>query len=181
VSIAVAGIDALALGAVQSPVLDALADTVQPVAYNGTQDVSEFDVLVVDGDAHSAAELSASDHVNKAFHLGKHILAVDLTEDHKSAWLFGLMHFVSQHATDGIVIQQAKDASGYPIIRMSEVLPPDTRQHELENADPDFEDDFDPELDQQRQIATFAGNVLDAVRDPPAGTARVRTVRSRRI
>jgi hypothetical protein len=39
---------------------------------------------------------------------------------------------------------------------MAEVLPPDARQRELENADPGFEDDFDPELDEQGQIGGSA-------------------------
>jgi len=143
-----------------------LDTTVQPVPYDGTQDISDFHMLVVDGGAHSPAELSASDQVNEAFHLGKHILAVDLTEDHKGAWLFGLMNFASEGATDGIVAQQGNDASGYPIIRMSEVLSPDARQREHATNVLDFEDDFDPELDQQRQMDAFAANVLDALRDP---------------
>jgi hypothetical protein len=166
VSVVIDTIEALAIGSLQSPVLDALAKTVQPVAYDGTQDLAAFDLLVVDGDAHSPAELSANDQVNEAFHLGKHILAVDLTEAHKSDWLFGLTNFASEGATDGALVQQGKDQSGYPIIRIAEVLPPDARQRELNDAAPDFEDDFDPELDQQGQVDTFAGNVLDALRDP---------------
>ena len=166
VTIAVNGINALSVSPVQSPVLDALGATLQPVAYDGTQDVSKFDIVVVDGDALSPDQLRDNEVVNEAFHLGKHILAVDLTPEHKKAWLLGLLNFASAGPADGVLVQQGKDQGGYPIIRMSEIPSSDELPTTTEGGATGPQSLIDAEATQAQQTEAFATTVLDSLRDP---------------
>ncbi|MEM7021709.1 MAG: hypothetical protein AAF637_03860 [Pseudomonadota bacterium] len=170
VTVTARSLAALTLGPVDSPVHDAISDIAPSVPYDGSQNLSDFDVLMVDGDSHEPSALRDSELLNDAFHLGKHIVAVDLADSHRSGWLYWLTNFGAQGATEGIVVQQGKDIGGWPIIRMAEMATPDRLEVESVRAEDDpgltsvLADMDGVELGESAEA--FAATVLDAVRDP---------------
>jgi hypothetical protein len=84
--IADSGLCAIALvqGAADSPLLDEIRNWVATVEYTGVQQVSGYDLLILDGDSHDADAFARELLVDEAMAAGVPVLLLDLTEDAKN-------------------------------------------------------------------------------------------------
>lgn len=156
---------ALAIGSVDSPAYDLLVDVLQPVTYDGTQDLADFDALIVDGDAHEPAALLDHPIVSDAYDRGKHIIAVDLQTAHKRDWLVPLTNVGMQEPSDVLVLRRSFDEGGWPLIQTIETAPIEGNAEAP--ADPALVALTDAATARQSQIEWGAGAALDAMRRQP--------------
>src|SRR5215510_2853485 len=74
---------ALLLGFADSPIFEALQDHVRLASYDGSQDISDFDVIIVDGDAFPAQQLRDEALIHRALRAGLWVLGLDMKDDDK--------------------------------------------------------------------------------------------------
>jgi hypothetical protein len=103
---------ALVLGAVESPLLASLGDLFELTQDDGEQELSDFDVLILDGDTHSAEALREHTLVREAVRSGMWLLSLDLTAEHKREGLGYLFHTASDGRSHAYAARMSQDARG---------------------------------------------------------------------
>ena len=116
---------ALVNGPVSSPVFDALKSALTLTTYTGSQKVGDYDLVIVDGDAHSAEDLKNDKLVHNAFEAGKWVLGVDLSPEEKQTGLHDLIHVTSKKTAAAFMFRKEPTADGRAAYRILESTPLD--------------------------------------------------------
>lgn len=114
---------ALLLGAAESPIQEAFQEQVRVIPYDGSQDPSDFDLLIVDGDAFTAQQLRDEELIHRALRSGVWVLGLDVEEDDKQDGLGYLLEAATGDTSAAYLIRMSRDAGGHPsnsIVQFSE-------------------------------------------------------------
>lgn len=103
---------ALVIGETQSPLMTSLEEIFAMTQADGSQDVSEFDAIILDGDAHTSAAIREHTLVQSALRLGKWVIALDVTTEHKRGGLGDLVHAASDGKSHAYALRVGQDALG---------------------------------------------------------------------
>lgn len=118
---------ALVLGDARSPLLASLDELLELTQHNGAQDLADFDVLILDGDTHSAGVLKEHELVQEAVLSGMWVLSLDVTHEHKRDGLGHLLHAASDGKSHGYATRTSQDAMGRHQVEVFE-LPADVKK-----------------------------------------------------
>lgn len=113
-------LEALVHGPVESAFLEPLKSSLHMTAYDGSQKLEDFDVLIFDGDTHTPAALKEDALVIQALRTGKHVLALDMTEAHKQDGLSGVLNASSCGNSPVYAVRMTQDANGRPLVQVFE-------------------------------------------------------------
>jgi hypothetical protein len=117
-------IKALMHGPVQSAFLEPLKATMSMTQYDGTQKPEDYDLVILDGDAHAPADLKGDPVVAQALASGKWVLGVDLTAAHKRGGLGDILHAATCGNSPAYAMRQSRDAYGRLEVRVVEYPTP---------------------------------------------------------
>lgn len=112
---------ALVKGAVSSPVYDELKKVFRVVQYDGKQKMSDYNLLILDGDAHSPEDLRADALVSEAWRAGIGVLTVDAAEDDKRQGLGGRLGLATKDTSRGYFARSSRDRTGHASIVLVEL------------------------------------------------------------
>lgn len=116
-------IRALFHGPVESAFLEPLKATLEMVTYDGSQQMEDFDMLILDGDVHTPTAVKEHPLVANAWRANKWILALDVTAEHKRHGLGGLANASSGGNSPAYAVMMLHDARGRPMTHIVENLP----------------------------------------------------------
>ena len=105
---------ALVLGEVSSPVIDELGADVKMEQYDGSQDASDYGLIIFDGDALTPEEVGEHKIIRDAVRLGTWVLGLDVTGAHKKDGLGKYLNFASGSDSPGYLVRMAYDSDGRP-------------------------------------------------------------------
>jgi hypothetical protein len=112
---------ALVKGAVSSPVFDELKKVFRVVQYDGKQKVTDYNLLILDGDAYTPDALKADALVGEAWRAGIGVLTVDAAEDDKRQGLGGRLGLATKDTSRGFFARSSRDKSGHPSVSVVEL------------------------------------------------------------
>jgi hypothetical protein len=110
-------VKALVHGPVQSVFLEPLNDSFEMTVYDGSQDLEDFDLILLDGHHHAPAELRDDALVQKALGTGMWVLLVDATAEHKKDGLGDALLFASDKSS-AYAAHVGQDPHGRPWVQI---------------------------------------------------------------
>lgn len=113
-------IEALVHGPVKSAFLDPLKASLELTTYDGSQNLEDFDMLILDGHTHSPTSLENDTLVQQASQSGMVVLAVDVSEAHKKAGLGGVLGMYSCGDSPTYAMRMTEDANRRPLVQVIE-------------------------------------------------------------
>lgn len=108
-----AGLQALVLGTVDSPIIDELGDKVVIVPYDGSQNGSDYELVIFDGDANTAETIRDHEVIRQALHAHRWVLGVDVAANHKQDALGQYAHFATKNKSTGYLVRLVQDSNGH--------------------------------------------------------------------
>ncbi len=111
---------ALIYGMAGGPVYEALRAHVDMTVSDGSQQATDFDLLILDGDAHTAESLRDDPLVHEAIRAGTWVLGLDLEEDQKKFGLGYLIEASSGGPSPAYLTRKTWDAADHPTSHMIE-------------------------------------------------------------
>ena len=108
-----AGVSALVIEDVESPVYDELAKSVEIVPYDGSQKAEDHDLVIFDGDAQTPEAVQNHELVRAALRAHKWVLAVDVTAEHKEIGLGGYLLASTKGASPGYLTRITEEPNGH--------------------------------------------------------------------
>ena len=121
---------ALVYGMAASPIYEALKSRVRMTVSNGSQNATDFDLIILDGDGFSGEQLSSDEFIREAIHSNVWVLALDAVEEDKNG-LGKMLHASSQGGVGAYLVRQAENAEGHPGSRLIDFVNPDRRAEEV--------------------------------------------------
>lgn len=121
---------ALVYGMANSPVYEALKSRVKMTVSDGSQKVTDFDLVILDGDGFSGQQLSNDGLVREALQKGVWVLGLDATEEDKDG-IGEMLHASSQGDVNAYLVRQAASAEGRPGSRLIDFVKPDRRAEDV--------------------------------------------------
>jgi hypothetical protein len=112
---------ALVLGDARSPVLMSLDELLELTQHDGTQDLADFDVLILDGDTHTPGALKEHELVQEAVRSGMWVFSLDVTHEHKRNGLGHLLHAASDGKSHAYATRISQDAMGQHQVEVVEL------------------------------------------------------------
>jgi hypothetical protein len=113
-------IEALVHGPVESAFLEPLKPSLELTTYDGSQDLENFDLLILDGHAHSPTALEDDTLVQQASRSGMLVMAVDVSEAHKKAGLGSMLGMYSCGDSPVYAVRMTQDTNGRPLVQVVE-------------------------------------------------------------
>ena len=106
---------ALVYGMAASPIYEALKSRVRMTVSNGSQEVADFDLIILDGDSFTAQQLKEEEElVHSAIRGGVWVLGLDLTEDHKGDGLGHLLGAGTPEKSFAYLTRLTRSPNGHP-------------------------------------------------------------------
>ena len=144
---------ALVYGMAMSPIHEALKSKLTMTVSNGSQKPTDFDLVILDGDAFTAQQLKEEELVHSAIRGGVWVLGLDLTEDHKGDGLGHLLGAGTPEKSFAYLVRLTRSPNGHP-----------------SSTYIDFRDEqADAALQAQRIVAYVGGEGLQAQQDSDKG------------
>ncbi len=106
---------ALVYGSVSSPIHEALRGKIGLSVSDGTQKITDYDLVIVDGDAFTGEQLKAQQPLQDAVRSGKWLLALDAAEDDKKAGLIAFFNGSTPGGSRALLARQTRDAGGHQL------------------------------------------------------------------
>lgn len=117
---------ALVYGVTQNLIYEALKSRFKMTIWDETQDIADFDLVVLDGDGFSGQQLSGDDLVREAIQAGVWVLGLDAAEEDKNG-MGDLLHASSRGDVSAYLVRQAENVSGRPGSRLIDFVNSDRR------------------------------------------------------
>lgn len=106
---------ALVYGMTMSPIHEALKSKIKMTASDGNQEATDFDLIIIDGDAFTAQQLKEEEElVHSAIRGGVWLLGLDLTEDHKQDGLGHLLGAGTPEKSHAYLTRLTRTPNGHP-------------------------------------------------------------------
>jgi hypothetical protein len=121
---------ALVYGMTASPIYEALKSKVRMTASNGSQEATDYDLIILDGDGFSGEQLSSDELIREAIHSGVWVLGLDVMEEDKNG-LGEMLHGSSQGDVKAYLVRQAGTGDGRPSSRLIDFVNPDRKAKEV--------------------------------------------------
>ncbi len=109
------GVRALSYGAVSSPIYDALKGKVAVTVSDGSQKPSDYDLLVLDGDAFTGEQLMGEQALHAAIRAGVWVLAFDMEEDDKQMGLGASLNGATPGRSPAYLVRQTVRPDGHQL------------------------------------------------------------------
>jgi hypothetical protein len=103
---------ALVIGETQSPLMSSLEKIFVTTQADGSQDLSDFDAIILDGDVHTPNAINEHALIQNALRLGKWVIALDVVAEHKRDGLGALVHAASDGKSHAYAVRISQDALG---------------------------------------------------------------------
>lgn len=145
-------------GTVSSAVFDELSKQIRAESYDGSQRAADYDLVVLDGDAHTPESLQADTLLAETLRARKPALFVDLTERHKKEGLGSRIGFFTKGTSGGYMVWPRERRDGRTVYRIFGDTPLESLQRPAPNAG------------SPAPAAAYAGAVLKALQ-PAASVA----------
>ncbi len=102
------GLKALIYGTASSPVLEALRPKVGMTTGDANQDPSKFDMVIVDGDSFTGAQIKEDKFIQRAIQSGEWVAGLDMAEDDKQVGLKGIMGASTPSSSRFYMVRQSR-------------------------------------------------------------------------